>query len=73
VATTRLATTMAPATTTAPTKAKTTAQATTAQTTASAYYKNCAQASKSGAAPITSGQPGYRQGLDPNHNGVACE
>jgi hypothetical protein len=37
------------------------------------YYKNCAEASKSGAAPITSGQPGYRSALDHNHNGIACE
>ena len=72
---TKIATTMAPATTkAAATQGKTTAVATTApQTTSSVYYKNCAQASKSGAAPITSGQPGYRTGLDPNHNGVACE
>lgn len=69
----RTPTTMAPATTTA-TKSKTTSAATTGvQTSASAYYKNCAQASKSGAAPITSGQPGYRTELDLNHNGVACE
>lgn len=48
--------------------------ATTApQTTCSVYYKDCAQASKAGAAPITLGQPGYRTGLDPNGNGVACE
>jgi hypothetical protein len=72
---TKTATTMAPATTkAAATQGRTTAVATTApQTTSSVYYKNCAQASKSGAAPITSGQPGYRTGLDPNHNGVACE
>jgi len=72
---TKIATTMAPATTkAAATQGRTTAVATTApQTTSSVYYKNCAQASKSGAAPITSGQPGYRTGLDPNHNGVACE
>jgi len=37
------------------------------------YYKDCAQASKAGAAPITIGQPGYRTGLDPKGNGVACE
>jgi hypothetical protein len=43
------------------------------ETSASVYYTNCAQAVKSGAAPITSGQPGYRVSLDPNHNGVACE
>jgi hypothetical protein len=53
--------------------ATTMASATAGQTAASVYYKNCSQASKSGAAPITSGQPGYRSGLDPNHNGVACE
>jgi|SRR5665811_2019721 Excalibur calcium-binding domain len=48
--------------------------ATTApQTTSSVYYKSCAAASKAGAAPITIGQPGYRTGLDPNGNGVACE
>lgn len=69
----RAATTMSSATTSA-TKAKATSTATAGlQTSASVYYKNCAQASKSGAAPITSGQPGYRTGLDPNHNGVACE
>ena len=67
----RAATTMASASSSAK---KTTATATAGlQTSASVYYKNCAQASKSGAAPITSGQPGYRPGLDPNKNGVACE
>ena len=73
-ASTKTATTMAPATTTAATQAKTTAVATTApQTTSSVYYKSCAAATKAGAAPITSGQPGYRIGLDPNRNGIACE
>jgi hypothetical protein len=67
---TRVATTTAPATTTA----KKAPKATTApQTTTSVYYKNCAEASKAGAAPIAIGQPGYRTGLDPNGNGVACE
>ncbi len=62
---TRTATTMA---------AATTAVATTGpQTTSSVYYKSCAAASKAGAAPITIGQPGYRTGLDPNDNGVACK
>lgn len=70
----KTATTMAPATRTAATQGRTTAVTTTApQTTSSVYYKSCTQASKAGAAPITSGQPGYRTGLDPNHNGVACE
>ena len=67
--TTKLATTMAPATS-ATTTSKT---ATALPTSASVYYKNCAEASKSGAAPITSGQPGYRTGLDLNRNGIACE
>ena len=68
---TRVATTMAPAT--AAPQAKKASQATTApQTTSSVYDKNCAQASTAGAAPITIGQPGYRTGLDPNGNGVAC-
>jgi len=71
---TRVATTMAPATTTAAPQAKKASKATTApQTTSSVYYNNCAAASKAGAAPITIGQPGYRTGLDPNGNGVACE
>ena len=70
---TRTATTMAAATTAAA-KAKTKAVATTGpQTSSSVYYKNCAAASKAGAAPITIGQPGYRTELDPNGNGVACE
>ena len=69
---TRVATTMAPAT--AAPQAKKASKATTApQTMPSVYYKNCAAASKAGAAPITIGQPGYRTGLDPNGNGVACE
>ncbi len=72
--TSRLATTMAPAATSAASTSTTTSKRTTAlQTSASVYYKNCAEASKSGAAPITSGQPGYRSALDPNHNGIACE
>jgi hypothetical protein len=70
---TRTATTMAPASTTAAPQGKKASIATTVpQTTSSVYYKNCAAASKAGAAPITIGQPGYRTGLDPNGDGVAC-
>jgi hypothetical protein len=73
-ASSRPATTMASATTTVSTKADGKPQVTTArQTSSSVYYKNCSEASRSGAAPITSGQPGYRSGLDSNNNGVACE
>lgn len=38
-----------------------------------AYYKNCTDARRSGAAPIYRGEPGYRSALDRNNDGVACE
>lgn len=37
------------------------------------YYANCSAARAAGAAPIRSGQPGYRSGLDGDKDGVACE
>jgi hypothetical protein len=36
------------------------------------YYKNCGVALAEGAAPIQKGEPGYRTGLDPDGDGVAC-
>jgi hypothetical protein len=36
------------------------------------YYKNCGVALAEGAAPIRRGEPGYRTGLDPDGDGVAC-
>jgi hypothetical protein len=39
----------------------------------SAYYPNCAAARSAGVAPISRGQPGYREGLDGDDDGVACE
>jgi hypothetical protein len=36
------------------------------------YYKNCGVALAQGAAPIQKGEPGYRTGLDPDGDGVAC-
>lgn len=39
----------------------------------SVYYPNCKAARAAGAAPIYAGQPGYRPGLDRNHNGIACD
>jgi hypothetical protein len=36
------------------------------------YYKNCGVALAEGAAPIQRGEPGYRTGLDPDGDGVAC-
>jgi len=44
-----------------------------APTASSTYYKSCAEARAAGAAPLYVGQPGYRAGLDGDHDGVACE
>jgi len=37
------------------------------------YFANCAQARKANAAPIKKGDPGYREQLDRDLDGVACE
>lgn len=37
------------------------------------YYSRCAEARAAGAAPIYAGEPGYREGLDGDGDGVACE
>ena len=37
------------------------------------YFANCAAAWAAGAAPLHLGEPGYRAGLDRDHDGVACE
>lgn len=37
------------------------------------YYKNCDAARAAGAAPIKSGEPGYRPGLDRDKDGTACD
>ena len=39
----------------------------------SVYYRNCDAARAAGAAPIYRGQPGYREGLDGDSDGIACE
>jgi beta-N-acetylhexosaminidase len=41
--------------------------------TPAVYYANCDQARAAGAAPIQRGEPGYRLGLDRDHDGIACE
>jgi hypothetical protein len=40
---------------------------------ADVYYENCAAARAAGAAPLYVGDPGYRAGLDRDHDGIACE
>ncbi|MFC6592436.1 excalibur calcium-binding domain-containing protein [Deinococcus lacus] len=39
----------------------------------SVYYANCAAARAAGAAPLRRGQPGYREAMDRDKAGVACE
>jgi Excalibur calcium-binding domain len=48
------------------------APATTTSKPSAVYYKNCGVALAEGAAPILRGDPGYRSGLDPDGDGVAC-
>ena len=40
---------------------------------ADAYYANCTEAKAAGAAPLYRGDPGYRDKLDRDHDGIACE
>lgn len=39
----------------------------------SVYYRNCDAARAAGAAPIYRGQPGYREQMDGDSDGIACE
>jgi hypothetical protein len=39
----------------------------------SVYYSRCAEARAAGVAPLHRGEPGYREGLDCDLDGVACE
>ena len=39
----------------------------------SVYYNRCDEARAAGAAPIYRGSPGYRDGLDGDDDGIACE
>ncbi|HYN71114.1 MAG TPA: DUF1524 domain-containing protein [Nakamurella sp.] len=37
------------------------------------YFKNCAAARAAGAAPLYRGRPGYREQMDGDRDGIACE
>lgn len=39
----------------------------------SVYYQNCDAARAAGAAPIYRGSPGFREGMDGDGDGIACE
>lgn len=38
-----------------------------------AYYRNCDAARAAGVAPLHRGEPGYREPMDADSDGVACE
>lgn len=37
------------------------------------YFKSCAEAKKAGFSSMRVGDPGYRPGLDADHDGIACD
>jgi hypothetical protein len=37
------------------------------------YFRSCAEAERAGYSSMAIGTPGYREGLDGDHDGVACE
>lgn len=37
------------------------------------YWRRCDDARAAGTAPIYRGEPGYREGLDADNDGIACE
>lgn len=37
------------------------------------YWRRCDDARAAGTVPIYSGEPGYREGLDADYDGIACE
>ena len=37
------------------------------------YWRGCDDARAAGTAPIYRGEPGYREGLDGDYDGIACE
>jgi len=39
----------------------------------SVFYSGCDEARTAGAAPIHQGMPGYREGMDGDGDGIACE
>ena len=62
-----------PAPAAVPADAAPAAPAPAAPAPATVYYANCAAARAAGAAPLRAGQPGYREKMDGDRDGVACE
>lgn len=42
-------------------------------TTVVPYYSNCQDMKDAGMAPVKRGEDGYREALDRDHDGVACD
>jgi hypothetical protein len=40
---------------------------------AATYYSGCSEARAAGVAPIYAGEPGYREEMDGDRDGIACE
>lgn len=57
----------------APSKPATRPAALSGELGGDAYYANCAAARAAGAAPLRRGKPGYREAMDRDGDGVACE
>ena len=39
----------------------------------SVYYRGCSEVEAAGMAPLYRGEPGYREGMDGDGDGIACE
>jgi hypothetical protein len=44
-----------------------------AEVSADVYYPGCNSVRAAGRAPLYRGQPGYREGMDGDSDGIACE
>lgn len=48
-------------------------RSTSSQSESSVVYSGCREVRAAGAAPLHRGQPGYREGMDGDGDGIACE
>lgn len=48
-------------------------RSTNAGSESSVFYSGCREVRAAGAAPLHRGQPGYREGMDGDDDGIACE
>jgi hypothetical protein len=48
-------------------------RSTSAPSESAVFYRGCREVRAAGAAPLYRGQPGYREGMDGDGDGIACE